>query len=118
MHDKIFLHGLKASCRIGIFDWERKKRQKVVIDLEFPADVRKAAKTDRIADTADYKTIAKAALRFVSQSDCDLVETLAERLSAFLLKQFSLKELSLRVSKPGAIRGSKNVGVEIFRRKK
>lgn len=115
MSDKIFLQGLEVRCIIGIFDWERKKRQKVVIDLEFPANIAKAAKRDRIKDTVDYKRIAKRTISFVEKSRYQLIETLAERLASRLLKEFRLSGLTLRVSKPGAVRGSKNVGVLITR---
>lgn len=116
-HDKIFLEGLEIPCVIGIFDWERKIRQKVVIDLEFPVDVRKAARKDRIQDALDYKRLAKGIIAFVSQSRFYLIETLAESLSRHLLKEFPLREIRLRISKPGAIRRAKNVAIEIYRKK-
>lgn len=118
MSDKILLEALEVQCIIGIFDWERKTPQKVLIDLEFPADIRKAARRDRIEDTVDYKRIAKRISAYVSQSRFQLIETLAEKLAVLLLKEFRLKEVKLRVSKPGAVRGSKNVAVEISRRKR
>ena len=118
MKDKIFLRELAVRAKIGIFDWERKIRQKIILDLEFPADIRKAARRDRIEDTADYKRIAKHTIAFVSKSKFYLIETLAERLAQSLLKEFPLSEITLRVSKPGAIRGSQNVGVEITRRRR
>jgi dihydroneopterin aldolase len=116
MQDKIFLEDLEAKCLIGIFDWERKIRQKVRISLEFPANVRRAAQNDRIEDTVDYKEIAKETLAFARKSRFYLIETLAEKLAAMILKKFHLPEIKVRVSKPGAIRGSKNVGVEIIRK--
>ena len=115
MQDKIYLEALEIPCIIGIFDWERRARQKVRIDLEIPVDVRRAARRDRIEDAVDYKKIAKRVIGFVSASRFHLVETLAERLAALLLQEFSLQEVRLRVSKPGAVRGSKNVGIEIVR---
>ncbi len=118
MADKIFIESLQARCRIGIFDWERKILQKILIDLEFPAAIRKAARRDRIEDTADYKKIAKYILNYVSESQFFLIETLAERLAQSLLKKFRLKEIKIRLSKPGALRDSKNVGVEIVRKGK
>lgn len=117
MSDKIFLQGLEIKCIIGIFDWERKTRQKVRIDLEFPADIRRAAKSDRIENTLDYKRIAKRTIDFVSKSRFYLIETLTEKLAALLLKEFRLNEIKVRVSKPGAIRGAENVGIEIIRKK-
>ncbi len=118
MSDKIFLEALEIKCIIGIFDWERKTPQKVLIDLEFPADIRKAARHDRLEDTVDYKRIAKRILTYVGGSHFQLIETLAEKLAALLLKEFKLKEVRLRVCKPGAVRGSKNVGVEIIRKQR
>lgn len=116
MRDKIFIEGLKIPCVIGIFDWERRTRQTILIDLDLTTDIRKAAKSDHIKDAVDYMSIAKFILAYVRQSRFYLIETLAERLAASLLKQFQLQEIRLRVSKPGALRHSKNVGIEILRR--
>ncbi|MBN1687719.1 MAG: dihydroneopterin aldolase [Candidatus Omnitrophica bacterium] len=115
MNDKIFIRELTTQCRIGIFQWERKILQKIVLDLEFPANIRKAAKRDRIQDATDYKSIAKHILDFTSKSEFFLIETLAEKLAASILKKFKLPEITLRVSKPGALRNSKTVGVQITR---
>ena len=115
--DSIVLTALKVPCVIGIFDWERKQKQDVLIDLKFPSDIRKAARHDRIEDARDYKKIAKAVIAFVEKSRYQLIETLAERLATRLLDEFGLPEVFLRVSKPGAVRGSKNVGVEITRKR-
>jgi len=113
--DYIVLTGLKVSCIIGIFEWERKKKQNVLIDLKIPCDARKAARRDNIKDAVDYKKIAKTTIAFVEKSDFQLVETLAEKLADLLLKTFRLTEVELSVSKPAAIRGSQNVGVKIHR---
>ena len=116
--DKIFLEALAVDCIIGIFDWERKAKQKILIDLEFPASIRRAARRDRIEDAADYKKIAKHCINFVRKSRFFLIETLAEKLAESLLRHFSMKKIRIRISKPGAVRGSKNVGVEIIRYRK
>ncbi len=118
MSDKIFIEQLEARCRIGIFDWERKILQKIIVDMEFPGDIAKAARKDRIQDTVDYKSIAKYTLDFIAKSQYFLIETLTERLAQDLLKKFRLKEIKIRLSKPGALRHSKNVGVEILRKRK
>jgi len=116
-NDYIVLTGLKVPCVIGIFDWERKQKQDVLLDLKFKTDARKAAFHDRIEDALDYKKIAKSTISFVEKSKFKLVETLAEKLADLLLKQFNIQEIHLRVSKPGAVRGSQNIGVEITRKK-
>ena len=115
MADKILIEGLEISCIIGTLPRERKRKQKIVIDLEFPAPVRKAAKRDNLRDALNYKKIAEHASGFVSQSRFFLVETLAERLAKILLREFKLKSLTLRISKPDALRNAKNVSVEIQR---
>jgi dihydroneopterin aldolase len=71
--DIIFLTGLTTECIIGIWDWERKVKQKVVIDLEMGADIRKAAASDHIDDTLDYKRVSKRVLQFVGDSQFQLV---------------------------------------------
>ncbi len=118
MADKIFIHGLEVLCIIGTLPRERKKKQLIVIDLEFPAPVRKAAKRDALRDSLDYQKIAERATAFASKSCFYLLETLAERLAQALLREFKLRDIALRVSKPDAIRNAKNVGVVISRRKK
>ncbi|HVO46120.1 MAG TPA: dihydroneopterin aldolase [Steroidobacteraceae bacterium] len=113
--DSIFLRGLQVECVIGFIDWERRVKQTVVIDLEVPADCRRAAQRDEVEDTLDYKKVAKRVIAFVESSEFKLVETLAHRLALVLLEEFSLEWLRLSINKPGAIRGSRDVGVSIRR---
>src|ERR1700757_4355382 len=114
-HDRIFLRGLTAECIIGFIDWERRVRQTVVIDLELPVDCRHASVTDEVADTVDYKKVAKRVLAFIQASEFKLVETPVHRLAMLLLEEFGLEWVRLQVNKPGAIRNSRDVGVTIER---
>ncbi len=116
--DRIFLRELKAEAIIGIFDWEREIKQTISIDLEMPADIAKAAKTDRIEDTLNYKAVAKRVLAFVEASQYQLVETLAEQIARICLVEFGLEWVKVTLSKPGAIRNSRDVGVMIERYRK
>jgi dihydroneopterin aldolase len=113
--DIIYLHDLKVDTIIGIFDWERRITQAVIIDLDIQADIGKAAQTDAIEDTLDYKAVAKRVIEFVGNSEFRLVETLAERIADIVLKEFSVPWLRVRVNKKGAIRGASDVGVIIER---
>jgi len=113
--DKIFLSELKIDTIIGIWEWERRIRQTVIIDLEMSADIAKAAATDEVADTLNYKLVAKRIQEFVADSSFQLVETLAERIAAIIREEFGVAWVKVRVNKPGAIRGSKAVGVSIER---
>ena len=113
--DKIFIHALKSEAIIGIYDWERQVRQTVIVDIEFSADIRKAALTDSIDDTLNYKRVAKRVLAFIEASEFHLVETLAEHLAMLILEEFAIEWVRLTVSKPGAVRGSRDVGVALER---
>lgn len=113
--DKIFLSELKVDTVIGIWDWERRIRQTVIIDLEMSADIARAAATDEVVDTLNYKSVAKRVQNFVADSSFQLVETLAERIAAIIREEFDVAWVKVRVDKPGAIRGSKAVGVSIER---
>ena len=113
--DKVYIRDLKINTVIGIFDWEREIRQTVSLDLEMATDIRRAAASDSIEDTLDYKAVAKRLIHFVESSELQLVETLAERCAEIVLAEFTVPWLRLRMSKPGAVRGSQDVGVIIER---
>jgi dihydroneopterin aldolase len=113
--DTIFLRGLSLECIIGFIDWERHVKQTVVIDLELPVDCGSASIRDEVEDTLDYKKVAKRVIAFVEASEFKLVETLAQRLALLILEEFGIPWIRLTVNKPGAIRGSKDVGVSIER---
>ena len=113
--DIIFISELRIETIIGIYDWERVTKQTVSLDLELATDIRKAAATDSIDDTLNYKAIAKRLIDFVGASDFQLVETLAEKIAALVLEEFNVTWLRLRLHKPGALRGARDVGVEIER---
>ena len=113
--DKIFIHALKTEAIVGIFDWERQVKQTVIVDIEISADINKAALSDSIDDTLNYKRIAKRVLAFVEESKFHLVETLAEHIAMLLLEEFGVAWVGLSLSKPGAIRGSRDVGVKLER---
>lgn len=115
MSDTIFLRGLAVECIIGFIDWERRVKQTVVIDLEMPVDCAAAAARDDVQDTLDYKSVAKRVIAFVEASEFKLVETLAHRLAMLLLDEFGIEWVRLSINKPGAIRGSRDVGMSIQR---
>jgi dihydroneopterin aldolase len=71
--------------------------------------------SDSINDTLNYKRIAKRVLAFVEESKFHLVETLAERIAMLLLEDFGIDWVSISLSKPGAIRSSRDVGVKLER---
>lgn len=114
--DKVFIEGIEIEALIGIYDWERRIRQPLLLDLEMGFDNRRPAATDAIADTLDYKAVSKRLIEYVSGSSFGLVETLAERCAEIVLAEFDVAWLRLRLAKPGAVRGARSVGVVIERR--
>ena len=115
--DKVFIEGLEIDALIGIYDWERRIRQTLRFDLEMGFDNRKPAASDNIEDTLNYKAVSRRLVEVVSQSDFGLVETLAERCAEIVLSEFNVQWLRLKLSKPGAVRGARAVGVIIERSK-
>lgn len=113
--DKIFLRGLEVECIIGFIDWERRVKQRVQIDLELPVDCTRAAQSDDVVDTLDYKSVAKRVIAFVEASQFMLVETMAHRMAMLILEEFGIEWVRISINKPGAIRGSRDVGVAIER---
>ena len=115
MQDIIYIKDLRVQTIIGIFGWEREVRQEVSIDLEMEFDCKRAAKTDAIEDTIDYKKITKGIIKFVEESEFQLQETLAEGIAGLVKNEYKVHSLKLRVSKPGALRHAEDVGVIIHR---
>lgn len=113
--DIVFITDLDIDTVIGIFDWEREIRQTVRLNIEMNTDVRKAALTDKIEDALDYKAVSKRLIAFVEKSEFGLVESLAERCAEIILNEFPVQWVRLRLDKPGAVRGSRSVGILIER---
>lgn len=113
--DTIFLRGLEVECIIGVNDWERRVRQRVVIDLELPIDCARAARRDDIADTLDYGHVAQTVQGFVGASSFMLVETMAERTALLLLRETGAAWVRIHIDKPGAVRGARAVGIALER---
>lgn len=113
--DIIYLHGLKVECVIGVWDWERRIKQTVTIDLDMAADVCRSAQSDDLQDTLNYKAVAKRLSQFVGDSQFRLVETLADKIADMLRTEFSISWCRVRINKGGAVRGARDVGVVIER---
>lgn len=116
--DIVYIRELEIETLIGIYDWEREVKQVVSLDLEMATDIQQAAKSDDIKDTLDYKAVSKRLISFISGSEFLLVEAMAEQVAKIVLEEFNVPWLRLRLSKPGAVRGARDVGIIIERQKK
>jgi dihydroneopterin aldolase len=113
--DIIYINELKIDTVIGIYEWERRTRQTIVLNIEMGADIKMAASSDDIKDTLDYKAISKRISSFVSDSEYKLVETLIENVAEIILSEFGVPWCKISLNKPGALRGARDVGVIIER---
>jgi len=113
--DTIFLNDIRVETIVGVWDWERRMPQSVSIDLEMGADVRRAAETDSIESTLDYRAVAKRVTGFVAESRFQLIESMAEGIAEIITGEFAVPWVKVSVHKPGAVRGSRDVGIVIER---
>ncbi len=113
--DKVFLTALRTTPVIGIYDWEREIRQNVIIDLVMATDISRAAKTDDIQYTLNYKSISDRVVEFTNDSSFGLIETLAETIANIVINEFSVPWVQVTVHKPDAIEVASDVGVTIER---
>lgn len=113
--DLILIEGLAVETVIGVFDWEREIQQRLLIDLQLHTDIARAASSDDLQHTLNYKAISDAVVELVQASSYQLLESLAEALAAMILQDFQVTKLSLKLSKPGAVPEADNVAVKIIR---
>ena len=113
--DIVYLRDLRIPTVIGVFEWERRVRQIIAIDLDMACDVACAARTDALADALDYKAVARRLTGFVEESRFQLVETLAEHIAELVRREFRVDWVRVRINKTGAVRGARDVGVIIER---
>ncbi|MEI6706695.1 MAG: dihydroneopterin aldolase [Methylococcales bacterium] len=116
--DIIFLGGLQIETIIGIYDWERETKQIVILDIEMAFDIQKAAETDDIQYTLNYKTLSKRIISFVEDSQFFLVEKLISEIADIILHEFNVPWVKITLNKKGAIRGASDVGIIIERGEK
>ena len=113
--DTIFLKDLRVTTVVGIWEWERRMPQTVSIDLEMAADIRRAAASDTIDATLDYKSVSRRVASFVQESRFNLIETMAEGIAGIITDEFGVPWVRVQVHKPWAIRGARDVGIMVER---
>ena len=115
MQDTVFVRDLEVRAIIGIHDWERENLQTILIDLDMACDASAAAAEEDIEKAVNYRSVAKAVLKHTEEGRYYLVETLAVRLAELIRGEFGVPWVRVRVRKPGAVRFSREVGIEIER---
>lgn len=113
--DKIFIQGLELFALIGAYAQERNQKQKIILDLELSIDAKNASLHDSLTKTVDYDYLIKQVNICVSTTEFFLIETLAEHIAQYILKEFNVHWLQLCLTKPNAIANAKKVGIIIER---
>jgi len=113
--DIICIKGLKIAATIGVWEWEQRIKQNLILDIEFAKDIRQASATDKIQHAVSYKDVSDSIFRFVSAGEFKLIETVAENVADLILSQFPIHWCKVTVSKPRAVENSLSVGVIIER---
>jgi len=113
--DIVFLHGLQVDCVVGLWDWERAIRQRIIIDLDMATDIEKTAASGKLEDTIDYSAVSKRIHTLVVEGKFELVETMAEKIAETLMGEFRIPWCRVRINKRGAVTGATDVGVIIER---
>ena len=113
--DTVFVHDLRVETIVGVLEWERRLPQAVRIDVDLAADTARAAASDELRDSVDYGAVADGIRALVSESRCRLIETLAESIACHLLETYAVPWVAVTVRKPGAVGGTRDVGVRIER---
>lgn len=116
--DIVYIRDLRIDTVIGIFDWERRVRQTISLDIDMACDIRAAAASDDIKDALNYKAVAKRLIDFVGTSEYQLVETLTEEIARIIREEFNVPWVRVSLNKQGALRGSRDVGIIIERGEK
>ena len=113
--DIIYIRDLRIEAVVGIYEWERRIKQTVILDIDMGTNIRRAAQSDDIRDTLDYKAVSKRLMAHVGATEFGLVETLAESITDILLTEFKVPWCRLRLNKRGALRGVRDVGIVLER---
>jgi len=113
--DSILIRDLMVRGIIGLNEWEREKKQDILLNLVLQVDCRAAGASDSVDDSLNYRTLTKAVIAYVESSKPFLVEALAAAIARICVVDFGAEQVVVRVEKPGALRFAQSVGVEIRR---
>jgi FolB domain-containing protein len=113
--DKIIINDLLVRSIIGINADERVNKQDILINIILFTDIREAGKSDSISTSINYKSVTKRVIKHVEESSDFLIEKLVSDIAFLILSEFNVERVRVRVEKPGALRFTKSVGIEIER---
>ena len=113
----LFLRGIQLSAIVGVFDWERHQPQTLILDLDLSLSNNNAGLSDDLADAVNYADLVERLRAFAQKRERRLIEALAEDLAEFLLQEYAVEKVRLRLIKQGILPKVGQVGIEIVRSK-
>ncbi len=113
--DIVFVENLKVAASIGVWEWECRIKQNLIVDIQLGCDIHQAAQSDSIEDAISYKDVATRIHDFVADSHFNLIESVAESIATIILEEFAATWCQVKISKPRAVEKASNVGVIIER---
>ena len=116
--DTVLIEAYEVEASIGVFDWEKQIKQRLLFNLKLFGDFSLACKTDDIHHAVNYAAVCDEIDRIIHRQHYELLEALAETIAQHLLMLFPLESIDLSIRKPGAVPRAENVGVQIQRGKK
>lgn len=116
--DKIIIEGLQLKSLIGVYDWERTAKTRLLLDVVLYTDLQLAGLSDDVNDTVNYAAVAELLVNLADASEFELLEALAHAMVNALFEHFSLLKVRVKLSKPDILTNADNVAVEITREEK
>ena len=113
--DRVLIEGLTVLTTIGVYEWEKTIKQKLILDLEMSWDNQPAGESDDVTLCLDYFLVSQSITNFIQSTQFELIECVAERVAQLVIQTFSVQWLKVKVSKPSAIANASNVAVVIER---
>jgi dihydroneopterin aldolase len=113
--DVVSIEGLSVDTIIGVYDWEKEKKQTLTLDIQMSWDNQAAAKSDDLNDALDYALVSEKVTQWVTEKPRQLIETVAEGVASLILNEFGVQNVEVKVSKPGAVPNATNVAVTVRR---
>lgn len=111
--DSLEIKALSVMTCIGVYSWEQKIAQRLLIDIIIPSDFNGC--NDELAQTLDYSKLCQTVTEFVESNRFNLIETVASRIAELIKNEFKVAKLTVSVAKPGAIKNAADIRVTITR---
>ncbi|TAL60644.1 MAG: dihydroneopterin aldolase [Legionella sp.] len=111
--DTLNITALQVNTYIGVYAWEQRIKQKLLLDISIVSDF--SACQDNITNTVDYAALCQSVCEYVESKSFQLIETVANEVATWVQTQFTIKQITVSVSKPHAVKNAGNIQVIVRR---